>query len=289
MKLLKIVGVLVVLAGATAAALVLAPEVYGSFGARLLAQGRPFDSAQGRPAERERSARSLMSLARGGEIGVRIAEGPARGVVIEEVEPDTPAEKAGLKRGDIIVEFDGEHVRGVRQFSRLVGETPPGRSVTATIEREGQKKDVQITTSESRGAGILFDGDYLRGFRADLDRLGDHLPFDFSFDVSGAQSGRRLGVTVNELTDQLAQYFGAKEGVLIASVADGSTASRAGLKAGDVITSVNGRSIRSREDLTRSLRDAENAELTIAFVRDKKESTVKATMDPPRRTLRGLR
>jgi S1-C subfamily serine protease len=166
-------------------------------------------------------------------------------------------------------------VRGVRQFSRLVGETPPGRSVTATIEREGRKTDVQITPSESRDAGVLLDGDYLRGFRADLGRLGDHLPFDFNFDMSGGQSGRRLGVTVTELTDQLGQYFGAKEGVLVTSVTAGSAASRAGLTAGDVITSVNGQSIRSREDLTRSLRDVENAELTVAFVRDRKESTAK--------------
>jgi serine protease Do len=284
MKLLKIVGVLVVLAGAAAVAVVLAPEAYGSDGARVLAQGRPADSAPGRPGDRERSTRSLMTLGRGGEIGVRIGEGQTKGVVIEEVEPDTPAEKAGLQRGDVIVEFDGEHVRGVRQFSRLVGETPPGRSLSATIERDGQKKDVRITPSESRGVGVLLDGDYLRGLRADLGRLSEHLPFDFNFDVAGGQAGRRLGVTVNELTDQLAEYFGAKEGVLVTSVTEGSAASRAGLKAGDVITSVNGQATRSREDLTRSLRDAEKAELTIAVVRDKKESTVKATIDPPRRT-----
>lgn len=285
MKLLKVVGVLVVLAGASALALVLAPAVYGSFGSRVLAQGRQ------EQRELDRSARSLTTLAgRGAEIGVRIGESPTTGVVIEEVQPDSPAEKSGLKRGDVIVEFDGEHVRSARQFGRLVVETPPGRSVNATIMRDGEKKDIRITPSEGRGAGMVIDGDHLRGLRDDLGRLGDHLPpfdFNFDFDLSGALSGRRLGVTVNELTDQLAQYFGAKEGVLVTSVTDGSTASRAGLKAGDVITSSNGRSIRSRDDLTRSLRDADSDELTIVFVRDKKERTVKGTIDPPRRTLRG--
>jgi serine protease Do len=224
-----------------------------------------------------------MTLAgRGAEIGMRIAESPNTGVVIEEVQPDSPAEKAGLKRGDVIVEFDGEHVRSVQQFSRLVVETPPGRAVDATIVRDGQKKEIRITPSEGRGAGMRIDGDRLRGLAGDLGRLGDHLlPFDFSFDfdLPGALSGRRLGVTVNELTDQLAQYFGVRDGLLVTSVAEGSAASRAGLKAGDVITSINGRSVRSRDDLIRGLRDADNDQLTIVLVRDKKESTVKATIE----------
>jgi len=284
MKLLKIVGVLVALAGAAALALVLAGKGYLSLGSPVFAQGRP--------GELERSARSLMTLAgRGAEIGVRVGESSTTGVVIEEVQPDSPAEKAGLKRADVVVEFDGERVRSTRQFSRLVAETPPGRSVTATIMRDGEKKELRITPSEGRSSGLLIDADRLRGLRGDLGRLGDHLPpfdFNFDFDLPGALSGRRLGVTVNELTDQLAQYFGAKDGVLVTSVTDGSAASRAGLKAGDVITSINGQSVRSRDDLIRSLRDADTNELTIVLVRDRKESTVKATIDPPRRTLRGV-
>jgi len=284
MKLLKIGGVLVALASASALALVLAGKGDLSFGSPVLAQGRP--------GELERSARSLMTLAgRGAEIGVRVGESPTTGVVIEEVQPDSPAEKAGLKRDDVVVEFDGERVRSTRQFSRLVTETPPGRSVTATIMRDGQKKELRITPSEGRNSGLLIDADRLRGLRGDLGSLGDHLPkfdFNFDFDLPGALSGRRLGVTVNELTDQLAQYFGAKGGVLVTSVTEGSPASRAGLRAGDVITSINGQSVGSRDELIRSLRDADTNELTIVLVRDKKESTVQAMIDPPRRTPRGV-
>ena len=312
MRLLKCVGVLLTLFGAVALALVLAPSVFGRFDSTALAQGRPFgsapdrpfDSAQDRPfdsaqdrqeqRELERSARGLTMLAgRGAEIGVRIADGKTTGVVIEEVQPDSPAEKAGLKRLDVIVEFDGEHVRSARQFGRLVAETPPGRTVKATVMRDGRSQDVQITPSEGRGARVWMNGDPLRGMRGDLGRLGDYLPsfdFNFNFDLPGALSGRRLGVTVNELTDQLAQYFGAKDGLLVTSVMDGSAASRAGLKAGDVITSIDGRPVRSRHDLLRSLRDADKDELTIGIVRDKKESTVKATIDTSsRRPLRGSR
>ena len=102
-------------------------------------------------------------------------------------------------------------------------------------------------------------------------------------------SGRRLGVGVDELTDQLAQYFGANEGLLVTSVTDGSAASRAGLKAGDVITSINGRAVRSRGDLIQGLRDAASEEITIGIVRDKKESTVTAKVEGPRRPVRGAR
>ena len=277
MKAISFAGIVTTLASLAVLALVMAPSVYGQ------ASGP--------------STRPLMMLAgRGAEIGVRIADGEASGVVIEEVQPDSPAEKAGLRQKDVIVEFDGEHVRSARQFSRLVEETPPGRTVKATIMRDGQRRDVQLTPSEGRRA--FRDGDAIRPF-GDLDqlrelgRLGGRLApfnFNFDFDFPGVLSGRRLGVEVSELTDQLAQYFGAKDGVLVTSVTDGSAASRAGLKAGDVITAINGRAVRSRADLVEQLRDATGEDVAIGIVRDKKETTVTAKIESePRRPARGAR
>jgi S1-C subfamily serine protease len=127
-------------------------------------------------------------------------------------------------------------------------------------------------------------GDYFRDLGRDLGRLGDRFPaFDFNFDVPA--SGRRLGISVTELTRQLADYFGVQDGVLVTSVTDGSAASRAGLKAGDVITSVDGQRVASREDLLRALRDADrdsqsgSVDVSVGIVRDRKESTLKATID----------
>ena len=278
MKALKFAGILIAMAGLVGLALVLAPSAYGQ--------------------SSDRSDRALMMLAgRGAEIGVRIADGATAGVVIEEVQPDSPAEKAGLKQADVIVEFDGEPVRSARQFGRLVQETAPGRTVKATITRDGQRREVQITPAEGPRAGLFRDGDGVHGFGnfgdlRELERLRDRLPpfnFNFDFDVPGVLSGRRLGVGVDELTDQLAQYFGAKGGLLVTSVTDGSAASRAGLRAGDVITSINGRAVRSRDDLVHELRDATGEEITIGIVRDKKESTVTAKIEPTRRPARGAR
>ncbi len=67
------------------------------------------------------------------------------GVVVDEVNPDSPAEKAGIKAGDIVVDYDGERVRSARQFSRLVQETPDGRTVAIGIVRDGKKQTVNAT------------------------------------------------------------------------------------------------------------------------------------------------
>jgi serine protease Do len=269
MKLIKLLGVLVVLAGVGVLALVYAPS--------SLAQ--------------ERRGRELTVLAgRGAEIGVFVRDEDA-GVTIDEVRPDSPAEKAGLKRSDVIVEFDGERVRSARQFSRLVQESTPGRKVKATVLRDKQKKDVEIAMTENRRADLFIDGDRLRDRLGDLGGQLNWLPpfnYNFDFDLPEITSGRRLGVSVQEMTDQLSTYFGAKQGVLVTAVTEGSPAARAGLKAGDVITSVGSDRVRSREDLLRGLRDAKNDKVDLGIVREKKESTVTATLDPPvrRRSLR---
>jgi serine protease Do len=284
--LLKVISGLVVMGGVTVAFLVVAPIVLHEVDSRLLAEGQDV------------RGRELTVLSgRGAAIGVSVrdveqAEASSErqaGVAIEDVRPDSPADKAGLRRSDIIVEFDGEHVRSARQFTRLVQETAPGRPVKATILRGGQRKDVEITPAARQSADLFIDGDRMRERLGDLGNLADRLPqLNFDFGVP-FDSGRRLGVTVNELTRQLADYFGAKDGVLVASVADGSAAARAGLQAGDVIVSLNGQPIGSRDDLMRAIRGTERdrtrstVDLTIGYLRDKRERTATATLEAPGR------
>jgi serine protease Do len=215
------------------------------------------------------------------------------GVMVERVLPDSPAEKAGLRSADVVVEFDGERVRSLRHFSRLVSETPPERAVKAAALRDGQRTDLTITPT-ARGVGdMAIDTGRLR------DRIGDlagRIP-EFEVGIRDLSPRSRLGVNVHELTPELAEYFGAKDGVLVASVTPDSPASRAALRAGDVITSVNGRSITSSSDLVRELRAVANAgDVKLGIVRDKKASTVAAKIDPqperrarPERPLRRVR
>jgi serine protease Do len=275
MNALRIVAVAVTLVGLGALGIATAPSVSG--------QSRSERSDQSRHRSRE-----LAVLAgRGAELGVRISDAKSAGVEIDEVEPDSAAAKAGLKAGDVITAFDGERVRSARQFARLIRETAPGRTVKATISRNDRQQDVEITMAEGRDSAVIFDGDRLRERLTDrfgdLDRLRD-LPFNFNFDFDfpGMTSSGRLGVTVNELTDQLASYFGAKTGLLVTSVADGSAAARAGIKAGDVITSINGQQVTSREDLLNSMRESNEEEVTLGIVRDKKEQTLRVKIEPRR-------
>jgi S1-C subfamily serine protease len=246
----------------------------------------------------------MMLDGRGAQIGVEVND-VTEGVRIEAVDDDSPASKAGLQTGDIVVELDGERVRSARHFSRLIQETAAGRSVSLAITRAG-KRQVVTVTPEARAFGFGFDGDQLqreitRGLRDIEPRLRElepklreleprlrefrfNGPFDFDFDALPRMTSPRgrLGVQLNELTPQLAEYFGAKNGgVLVTSVTADSAAAKAGLKAGDVITSIDGDRVQRTEDVIDELRE-KDGEVTVGILRDKQESSVKATLEDVR-------
>ena len=217
------------------------------------------------------------------EKGAPALQGP--GVRIDEVTPGSPAEKAGLKEGDVVVEFDGERVRSARQFTRLVQETADGRTVKMAILRNGQRQMVDATPEARSFSWTMdFDGDRVR---RDVERSLRNLPEmrafrmnpDFRFDGMPEVAGRsrtRLGVSVQSLSPQLAAYFGVTDGgALVASVTPGSAAEKAGLKAGDVITSVNGDRVRDADDLTHEISGV-SGDAALEVVRDKKVLTLKA-------------
>jgi serine protease Do len=227
----------------------------------------------------------------GSQIGVSIRDlnddelkgKTAMGVVVEDVEADSPAQKAGFKAGDIVVEFDGERVRSARQFMRLVQETPAGRSVPVAVSRDGQR--APLTVQPRAGGSFRFrDGssDSLLAVPKVAPPMvlkRDAFPPSFEYLLSG--SGQ-LGVSVSELSPQLSEYFGTKEGVLVTTVRDNSNASRAGLKAGDVITSLNGGTVTTAADLRRRAQRLEGGdEFTLAIVRDRKPMTLKGKVEPP--------
>jgi serine protease Do len=255
-------------------------------------------SAQVKSGGNPKAVRMLgLAGGQGGRIGVQVREvdtavqgkGPASGVVIEEVQTESPASKAGLKPGDVVVEFDGERVRSTRQFARLVQESVPGRPVPLVVLRDNQRSTLSVEPDASST------------FRFSTDRFGEvwmvppkppappepPAPADplFRFERFFDSSGR-LGVTVDTLTPQLAQHFGVTEGVLVTSVTENSGAGKAGLKAGDVITALDGATVSSPADLRRrSQRIEDGAEFTLAIVRDRKPLTLKGKVEArqPRR------
>jgi serine protease Do len=256
--------------------------------------------AQDRGPERPEPGmrREMMVLdGRGSRLGVMVRDLEAAevtstvpgGVKIDAVDSDSPAEKAGLRTGDVVVEYDGERVRSARQFTRLVQETPEGRQVAMAVLRDGTRQTVRATPeARTFSWNMDIDGDRIRreverGMRG-LDGLRefhvDPPAFNFRFDP-GRMGRGRLGVTIDSLTDQLAQYFGAADGgALVTGVRDGSPAEKAGLKAGDVITSINGEAVRDADRVAAELARAHGDEVTIGYLRDRKAETAKVTLEP---------
>jgi len=240
--------------------------------------------------------RNVMVLdGRGGQLGVMV-EDTQTGVRIGEVTSGSAAEKAGLKEGDLVVEYDGERVRSARQLTRLVQETADGRRVKIAIDRNGQRQTVEATPeAQTFSWDVNIDGDRIRrdfergmqGFREfrvdppafDFHYDGEPRWFDFRMDDMMPVSRGRLGVSVQSLSPQLADYFGAKDGgALVSSVAKDSAADKAGIKAGDVITSIDGDAVRDAEALTSEIA-GKSGEVTIGILRDRKASTMKATIE----------
>jgi serine protease Do len=228
-----------------------------------------------------RGAWDLALEGPGSSIGVTVRDqSDGAGVLIESVREGTPATRAGLQKGDVIVEFDGERVRSARQFSRLVAESPSGRSVKLGAVRDGQRVNVDITP-DTRADTWAFGDDLARlnDLKVDIPPIPKIAVPGFEF-KTWTHPGR-LGVQIDTLTPQLATYFGVKRGALVTNVDEGSAAEKAGLKAGDVITAIDGRTVEDSGDIQRALRDTEDgAEVSIAIVRDRKEQTLKAKLEP---------
>ena len=231
-----------------------------------------------------RGAWDLSLEGPGSSIGVTVRDqSDGAGVLIESVREGTPATRAGLQKGDVILEFDGERARSARQFTRLVRETAPGRAVKMTVMRDGGKRTVDVTP-EVRDSVLVqrypdVTGDVFRALPREFNFRFD--PHDFFNEGFGSQ--RRLGISVVPLSDQLAAYFGVKEGVLVSEVTSGTPAATAGIQAGDVITAVNGRAVMSSADVVREAREAgPGSTLDIGLTRNRKEMTLKATL-PQRR------
>lgn len=254
--------------------------------------------AQARESAEQAHRRVRTHEGRGGQLGVVVADvtdtssNAGLSVVVASVDRESPAERAGLREGDLLAEYDGERVRSARQFSRLVQETAEGREVSLTFARGGERQTVTVTP-EVRSTAARFEvgidpdrirEDIERGLR-DVPDLGRIFPDGPAFNMGeliprSAAPRRWLGVQLDEMTPQLAEYFGASAGgVLVTAVSEESAAARAGLKAGDVITSINGKAVRNYAALASQLRDVEGANVSIGFVRDRKASSVTATLE----------
>jgi serine protease Do len=283
--------------------------------------GEAADKAKAKPRTRVQAFR----IGGGSHLGVvledvgkddlaRLKLSEEKGALVKEVRDESPAAKAGIEPGDVIVEFQGQPVWSAAQLSRLVREMPAGRTVTIEVLREGGSRSLHATLGEGHG---------LRG----LDKLADlgiELPdlsmlpeapeapeapkapkppkapraprafsfkdFDFGGDFDGEAHARllrdffparpgKLGIQYEELSEQLAGYFKVEGGVLVSTVEPDGPAAKAGVKAGDVIVKVDGKAVRDGDDLRSAVSGLDaGKEATLGLHRDGRPLELKVTI-----------
>jgi serine protease Do len=241
-----------------------------------------------------------------------------RGVVLGRIAPDSPASKSGLRENDVVTEINGQQVEGATQFRRMIREIPAGRNVQLTVWRDGhtQKTNVTLGKSEELRRNMTRVAPGMAGAFAfhvpdfpDLPEVAE-IPQMPSMEGDGLMlyAGHpRLGIDAEDLTGQLGSFFGAPdgEGILVRSVNSGSPAEKAGVKAGDVITSLNGERIRSVGDLRQKLaaqhgekdKDAESKDkeskdkthtVKLGVLRNKSEISLNVEVPAPATTTRHI-
>ena len=212
-----------------------------------------------------------------------------RGVGVTQVVKDSPAEKAGLRKDDVILRIDGENVNSVRKLNRLVSEMAPDHSVRISVSRGGAEQELTATIGKRNNSSMVqapfnrlfkWEGKEPRAWkwegplfdRNDLFQNGGDLVFALG-------NSRRIGVSTVALTKQLADYFGITggKGVLVTSVTENSPAATAGVRAGDVITAVDGEAVDSSGDLSRVVNRKKEGDVTLTIIRNKAQQTIRVT------------
>jgi len=205
-----------------------------------------------------------------------------RGVEVTSVEPDTGAAKAGLKEGDVILEYNGQKVEGWEHLKRLVRETPIHRDVKLSIWRNGTMQSLTATVGAHRdfSSGL---GNGTMVFPPMAVPPTPPMPAAPSMEFPQfrmTMNTPSLGIMGEGLTQdsQLAEFFGVKDGVLVRSVTPNSPAQKAGIKAGDVIVKIDDIAITTPQQINAALRVARTrSTVNVIVVRNKKETLLTVT------------
>ncbi|MDQ6676818.1 MAG: PDZ domain-containing protein [Acidobacteriota bacterium] len=244
-------------------------------------------SAFGQSVPRARSASNAVIVRSGGSyLGVAVVEidgerakalklREERGVEVKVVDEGSPAAKAGIRPDDVVLEFNGQRIEGTAQFVRMVSETPVGRQVSLAISRAGAPQTVSATL-ESRPGTNRFS---MNGSQFVMPPMPPMPPIVMPDLPRNTMSWRSsvLGVETEGLNSQLAEYFGVKEGVLVRMVVRRSAAERAGLKAGDVILRVAGKSVQAPRDISPLIQGKKS--VTLSIIRNHKDLNIEVALE----------
>jgi serine protease Do len=205
-----------------------------------------------------------------------------KGVEVTMVDQDAPAGKAGIKEHDVILSINGTAVESKTQLHRMIHEIPPGRIVTLGLSRDGQAMTIKAQLADrSKEFAHMSPMDMDKDIHIQIPPIPNLPDFDLpNIEVGYVHSSMRSGVMVENLTPQLGEFFGAKNGsgVLVRSVEKGSRADKAGFRAGDVITRVGEQPVHDTSDFTRALHAHSAGSVKVAVIRDKKEQILTITL-----------
>ena len=201
-----------------------------------------------------------------------------RGVEVTIVDQDAPAGKAGLKEHDVILSMNGTNVDSGAQLRRMIRETPPGRTVTFVVSREGQPVTVKVQLADRRKS-MAYTA-HSKDFHFEMPPMPPLLEFDMPASVVVVHSPMRSGLMVENITPQLGEFFGVRsgKGVMVRSVEKGSHAEKSGFRAGDIIVRVNDQLVSDTSDFSHALRSGNRNSVTIGIIRDKKEQNIILTL-----------
>jgi serine protease Do len=175
-----------------------------------------------------------------------------KGALVADVIADGPAEKAGLKRGDVIVSFDGKEIKETHELPYIVASTPVGKKVEIEVIRKGSKKSFDVKIAELKG--------------------------DKESPVVG-EDRTNLGLTVKEITPELARNLRLSEtsGLVVFQVKDNSPAAEAGIRPGDIILEVDQDPVKDIEQFSRKIETYKPGD-TVLFLIKRRDATLYLTV-----------
>ncbi len=196
-----------------------------------------------------------------------------RGSIIKHVVPDSPADIAGLEQGDIIIKLGDKELSDSEDLSKIVGNMNSGEEVDIILIRNGKKRAIAATLGSGEKDNYKKDSIFEWYGKPHYNSGPYSKSQNYFFDEFNAQN-TYIGISLEILTDQLEEYFGVKNGngILITEVMEDSPANKAGLKAGDVITSVDGEKVTDISDVKKAVSQKEKGEeVEITLLRNKKK------------------
>jgi S1-C subfamily serine protease len=218
-----------------------------------------------------------------GWLGISFYENEKGAIEVVEVEKESPAELAKLEEGDLVLQIDGKDLTSPEMLVKEIRKRKPGQTITLKIQRDGKESDVKVKLGEYtqedawREMELRFPQLFVGPEAKDFEKAAPFARKAFSFETR-----KYIGVSVDPLNKELAEYFGVKEGwgLLVAKLREDAPAQKAGLRVGDVLVKADGKKLERQGDLSRVIQKKEKGDkIKIEFYRDKRMRSVEVEIE----------